>query len=103
MAPQEKAEIRNPLPVEPEIISHGKDLYLQLCSYCHGENMAGLSAEKTGLTKAAPNLKARLKTHSDGDFFGKIQQGKGEMPSFKDELNDEDIWSILHLIGSELN
>ncbi len=102
MAPKEIAEVPNPLPVKPEIISHGKDLYLQLCSYCHGENMTGLSAEEAGLTKPTPNLKARLKTHSDGDFFWKIQQGKGEMPSFSDELNDEEIWSILHFIRSEL-
>lgn len=103
MAPRGMAKIQNPLPVKPEIISHGKRLYLQLCSYCHGENLAGLSGEITGLTKPTPNLKARLKTHSDGDFFWKIQHGKGDMPSFKDELEDEEIWSILQFTRSELN
>ena len=103
MAPKEFADIQNPLPVEPETISHGKGLYQQLCSDCHGENLAGLSAEITGLTKPTPNLKARLKTHSDGDFFWKIENGKGDMPSFKDELNDEEIWSILQFIRSEIN
>ena len=103
MAPKEKAKIQNPLPAEPEIISHGKNLYLQLCSYCHGDNLAGLPSEITGLTKPTPNLKARLKTHSDGDFFWKIQNGKGDMPSFKDDLNDEEIWSILRFTRSEMN
>ncbi len=103
MAPREMAEIENPLPATPEIIKQGKGIYQQECSYCHGENLAGLSGEITGLTKPTPNLKERLKTHSDGDFFWKIQNGKGDMPSFKDDLNDEEIWSILQFTRSEIN
>lgn len=50
-----------------------------------------------------PNLKQRLKTHSDGDFFWKINEGRGQMPSFKDELSDEEKWYIINYIKQESN
>lgn len=102
MAPDDAAEIPNPLTESPEIISYGKDLYQRLCSHCHGSNMTGLPTQHTGLTQHAPNLKARLKTHSDGDFFWKIQRGRGEMPAFRDELEAKEVWSILKYIRSEI-
>ena len=38
--------------------------------------------------------------HTDGDFFWKIQNGKGEMPSFKEDLSGNDIWNVINYIKS---
>lgn len=97
-APKAMADQKNPVALSSTRIAQGKRLYVYLCTHCHGTTMEGLSAEKTGLSKSTPNLKKGLRMHSDGDFFWKIKQGKGEMPSFKDELADEEIWSILHYL-----
>ena len=71
-----------------------------MCSDCHGENAEGLKSKDTGLKKNTGNLKKLLKDHSDGDFFWKIQNGKGEMPSFVNDLKEIQIWHIINHIKS---
>lgn len=102
MAPKNAAEIKTPLTHNSQTVSKGKELFLDNCASCHGDNGKGLSTEETGLKKHTPDLGKRLKSHSDGDFFWKIQNGRGEMPSFKDELTDKEIWEIIHFIRDEM-
>ena len=98
-APQEAAEMRNPLPVNEVNISAGETLYRQHCSSCHGEDMLGMTAEGTGVSMmAAPDLIKNLKMHSEGGFFWKIREGRGDMPAFKEVLKDDEIWSIVTAI-----
>ncbi len=58
-------------------------------------------AEFVGLEKSPPNLKERIKMHPDGDFFWKIQEGRGDMPSFNEDLTEEQIWEVINFIRSE--
>ena len=101
MAPKEAAEIKNPIVLDAESARKGKEAYLDLCAACHGDNLEGLKDEEAGLDIDTPNLKQRLKTHTDGDFFWKINEGRGEMPSFKDELSDDEKWQIIYYIRQE--
>jgi mono/diheme cytochrome c family protein len=103
MAPKDAAEIKNPIVMDAGSTTRGKEAYLDNCAACHGENLEGLKGEDAGLDNDAPNLKSRLQTHSDGDFFWKINEGRGEMPSFKDELSDEEKWHIINYIREESN
>ena len=103
MAPKDAAEIKNPIVMDAGSTTRGKEAYLGNCAACHGENLEGLKGEEAGLDNDAPNLKQRLQTHSDGDFFWKINEGRGEMPSFKDELSDEEKWHIINYIREESN
>jgi len=103
MAPKEAAEVKNPVAMEMESISRGKAVYLDNCAACHGDNIDGLSAQSVGLKTSPPNLKKRIKTHSDGDFFWKIQEGRREMPAFKDTLSEDESWEVLNYIRSEGN
>ena len=101
MAPKEAAEMKNPVVLDAESARKGKEAYLDNCAACHGENLEGLRAEEAGLDIDTPNLKQRLRTHTDGDFFWKINEGRGEMPAFKDELSDESKWHIINYIKHE--
>jgi mono/diheme cytochrome c family protein len=101
MAPEQEAHAVNPVPADHSSVERGKKLFLQICSACHGENAEGLNAQILGLDKSPPNLKERIKMHPDGDFYWKIQEGRGDMPSFKDDLNDEQIWEVINYIRSE--
>ena len=97
-APEEAAELHSPLPVNEVHISAGKTLYLQYCASCHGVDMQGMTGEAAGLDKAAPDLIKNLKLHSEGGFFWKIREGRGDMPGFKEALTDDEIWSIITAI-----
>lgn len=96
MAPKSATEIKNPITPDSDSIEKGKNSYVQSCAVCHGDNIEGLPAQEVGLGMSPPNLKKRIRTHSDGDFFWKIQEGKGEMPSFKDDLAEDEIWEIIN-------
>jgi mono/diheme cytochrome c family protein len=99
-APKAEAQLKNPTPFTAESINDGKAMFKELCSHCHGDNAEGLKPEETGLEKNTGNLHKRLKSHSDGDFFWKIQNGKDEMPSFSKELTENQIWDIINYIRS---
>jgi mono/diheme cytochrome c family protein len=98
MAPENEAKKQNPIPISNESIKIGQALFIDLCSSCHGLGAVGLSKKKTGLIRDTPNLPNRLKTHSDGDFYWKILNGKDDMPSFKDELSEKKIWDVINYI-----
>lgn len=101
-APDEASKIKNPIPSTETSQSKGKEIYLDNCAYCHAENALGLSKDYTSLPMDTPNLIIRLKNHTEGDFFWKIQNGRGRMPSFKEDLSDQDIWDIINFINSLL-
>lgn len=101
MAPKEAGNRKNPIPVDEKSTAKGKVIYVESCSLCHGENIEGLEAQIVGLEKSPPNLKKRIQTHSDGDFFWKIQEGRGDMPSFKEGFGEENIWNVINYIRSE--
>ncbi|WP_022664755.1 c-type cytochrome [Desulfospira joergensenii] len=100
MAPESEANRKNPNPASEESIKKGQDLFTLNCRDCHGLSAKGLSKNETGLSKDTPDLPKRLKTHSDGDFHWKIIHGKGDMPSFKDEIPEREIWDIVNYINS---
>ena len=100
MAPKEFSDQKNPFDMTDNSINIGKETYLNYCKLCHGNNAEGNKAKTIGLKKDPPNLKQRIKNHSDGDFFWKIQNGREEMPSFKDLLKSDKIWHVINYIKS---
>jgi mono/diheme cytochrome c family protein len=101
MAPKKAANVKNPVVLDNKSIERGRELYSRNCAACHGDNIEGLDAEAAGLEMSPPNLKKRLRTHSDGDFFWKIKEGRGDMPSFNDDLSDNQVWQTINYIRSE--
>lgn len=98
MAPNQAAERNNPIAATPESVAKGRELFVTTCAYCHGENGRGMTAEQAGLAKNPPDLRKRLQRHSTGDFFWKVRNGRGDMPSFKESLREEEIWHIINFL-----
>ncbi len=101
MAPKKNAALKNPVEMDIWSIEDGKTGYMKNCALCHRENLEGTDGRKLGFKKDPANLKERIKEHSDGGFFWKIQEGRGDMPSFKKKISDQEIWQIIHFIRSE--
>lgn len=100
MAPKKEAARPNPLENNTQVIDAGQKIYARLCIDCHGKDARGLPPEITGLATPTPDLQKTRKTHSDGDLFWKIKTGRGDMPSFMQSLDDEEVWSVVHFINS---
>ena len=81
-------------------IESGRALLLEYCAACHGRSAAGDGPMATALTPAPSDLTAVSGYHPDGDFFWKIENGKGAMPGFREKLSDQQIWHLVNYIQS---
>lgn len=99
-APKDAVEQLNPVPLNNNSISKGLNLFAELCSGCHGAQARGDGPDGSGLLVKPTNLKAMAGRHPDGDFAWKIKNGRGEMPAWKDELEEKEIWYLVNYIQS---
>ncbi len=81
-------------------IEAGQQIYNNFCSACHGDNAEGGGRLDLDIQPVPPDLKTRLKGHSDGDFFWKVKNGRGNMPAFNEDLEDKKIWYLVTFIRS---
>lgn len=109
IAPRVKAEeAENPLAGNPEAIALGKVLYTENCAMCHGDNGEG---------DIGPSLVDNIFFYEEGDvadddYFeiinngtseGMVEEGrtaKGGMPPFSDQMQKNEIWSVISYIRS---
>jgi mono/diheme cytochrome c family protein len=97
----EQATIKahNPLKPTAENIAHGKELFTNTCTPCHGESGHGdgpvahlLHAHgfdpKNLVTGVSKNL-------PDGYIYGYIRDGGIHMPSYGDAMNSDERWDVV--------
>ena len=105
--PKEKHEL-NPLAGNPAAIKKGAELYERNCASCHGAKAQG----DIGPSLVDDEFFYQKGDMPDDDYFEVINNGtsegyiedgrigKGGMPSFKDSMNKDDIWSIVAYLRS---
>jgi mono/diheme cytochrome c family protein len=98
----EAAKVKNPVSATAESIAAGKKAYAK-CASCHGVD--GEGGPGNDLIPAAPSLVDDRWDHgsSDGEIFNNIKNGIGpdfNMVPFKDQLKDEEIWSLVNYLRS---
>lgn len=100
--PPEAPGTKNPLTVDDKVIAAGRQVFTDKCKKCHGPEGLGDGpdadpdfAEEMNLTNAK-----RAARNPDGVVFYKVSNGrrKPKMPSFKDELSTEQIWSVVSYV-----
>ncbi len=100
--PDAAAKKANPVKKSSESVSAGKTLWNQHCSSCHGKMGLG-DGSKAAQLKTHPGdfSAAAFQSQSDGSIFYKVQEGRGDMPSFKKKLPDaNDIWDLVNFMRS---
>ncbi len=90
----------NPTPYTPAAEKRGRTHYLRHCQICHGFDgraLENIDFEATDLTDPE---RWRFGT-SDGDLFRSTKFGAGlDMPPFEADLDDEEIWDLVHYLRS---
>lgn len=100
--PQSAADevLENPVPMSDESLAKGRTLYLRHCQTCHGYDgraLENIDFEAADLT--APSL-WRFGAR-DGDIFRTTRDGAAEeMPPFRSQMSDEEIWHVVNYIRS---
>lgn len=92
-----------PTPATDEVAS-GKKIYAEKCSRCHKEDGTGGEVIIEGSKfRAYDFTSAKMKEMPDEKYVKYIKEGvPGEgMPAFRDQLNDEQIKSVIKYIRKE--
>jgi protein SCO1/2 len=98
------------LTLIPEFVNNGRGLYEHNCAQCHGTDLGGIPGWRTPLedgSHLAPPLgiSSVIWEKTEPELIHVINEGKNldkpmHMPSFKNTLSDEEIYSILQYIYS---
>jgi len=87
-------EVKNPYEGKPEAIKEGEKVFDAKCADCHGGDAMGQSG---------PDLTDEKWIYggSDADVFETVSNGrKGGMPSWRSELNKDEIWKAIAYLRS---
>ena len=100
--PADKAKVTNPVKADATSNAAGKVLWGQHCASCHGKAGLGDGSKAAQLDTTPPDFsKAAVQGQSDGALFFKTSEGRGDMPSFKKKIPDqEDIWNLVNYMRS---
>jgi mono/diheme cytochrome c family protein len=72
----------------PPTDATGEEIYLQLCSNCHGDDLEGRIGPALGSGSTAAD-------HPDTFFEASILDGRGRMPSFRTSLDDDQLVRLI--------
>jgi mono/diheme cytochrome c family protein len=100
--PADTAHLANPVKATPEVMAKAKKMYGYDCAMCHGDNGNGkgdLVADMK-LTLKDYSDPATLKDLSDGEIYGIIKNGKGQMTGEGDRAKPNDIWALVLYVRS---
>ena len=94
---------KNPLTIDEKTLAAGRALFKSNCSKCHGPGGLGdgpdADPDATEMDLTNPKRAGR---NPDGVVYYKVRNGKTrpKMPSFKDELTEEQIWTVVAYVQS---
>src|SRR4029077_19336062 len=96
-APDAAKQVKNPVPVNPESLAAGAQLFHENCAPCHGETGKGDGDTGKIIKKKPANFtdEKLMSEETDGSLFWKMGEGRGPMPSWKDELSDKERWQLV--------
>jgi len=97
--PPDAEQKKSPLTVDAKVLAAGKTVFKNKCQRCHGASGLGDGADADPDHQADMDLTnaSRKSKNPDGVVFYKVSNGrkKPKMPAFKDELNEQQIWSVV--------
>lgn len=77
-------------PARPPSATQGQPLYQTHCASCHGE-------DGQGVVPGARNFNDLdyMRGEAPASFYAVVTEGRGEMPSFRDELTSDERWDVV--------
>lgn len=94
-------QLKNPIPLTPEVLAEGQVLYGKFCVHCHGESGKGDgSITKSSKWPGPPPAYdgPQLANLPEGKMFHTITYGKGNMGSHASQLTQQERWKLIHYV-----
>jgi mono/diheme cytochrome c family protein len=93
--------LQNPLQPTPEVLAHGRELFVTDCSPCHGLKGRGDGTVVHLLQHKPANLMTGVsKNLPDGYIYGYIRNGGIWMPSYDDAMSSTERWEVVVYLRS---
>ena len=98
--PPEAKNMKNPVAPSADGIATGHAIFMDKCANCHGDKGEGDGPESGMYDPPPSNLTdaKAMNSMTDGEIFYKITEGRRPMPSFKNQLSDEQRWLLVNFI-----
>jgi mono/diheme cytochrome c family protein len=96
------SKLVNPVKASPDSIAAGKKAYGLDCAMCHGKDGSGNGDLATDMKLKLKDYRdpAALKDMTDGEMYGVILNGKGQMTGEEGRLNATQIWNVVNYVRS---
>lgn len=92
--PANRAARINPVPSTFHSKEIGQKIYTDGCNGCHGPD-PGFAASGSDLSSEA------VLQQTDGALFWKIKHGRNDMPGFRGQLRNRQIWHVINYMRSQ--
>lgn len=100
--PSKLRDLKNPVPLTPEVLADGRAHFADHCAGCHGNDGKGGGMGKQMYPKAPDMTLAATQSLSDGELFAIIENGVRltGMPGFGTGTAEsaEGSWGLVHFI-----
>ncbi len=92
-------ELKNPIVLTPLVLEEGKQLYMNMCSHCHGkEGRADGAISAAGKYPVPTYQSENVKNIPEGKIFFSITHGKNLMGPHASQLSQEERWKVVHFV-----
>ena len=101
--PAKMREMKNPIPLTPDVLAEASHHFADHCAQCHGNDGRGKTEIGKSLYPKAPDMTlAATQNLSDGELFAIIRNGVRltGMPAWGGDGDDDaaDNWKLVHFI-----
>ena len=101
VVPERRAKRPNPVPMDAATVTRGREVYRKECRSCHGLTGRGDGPKAAELDSKVHDItSAQVQGQTDGALFWKITEGRGDMPTTKTALSEEERWMVVHYLRS---
>lgn len=92
--------IKNPLPKNEEILTNGKQVYINFCVHCHGEkgDGNGILVQRDKFAGVPSYYSAALAELPEGKMYHSIFYGKNMMGSHASQINYNERWEVIRWV-----
>jgi hypothetical protein len=91
--------LRNPLPMNREVLEEGRRGYLYYCVQCHGPHLDGKATVGQSFYPLPATLLApQVQDQSDGELFYRISLGYKRQPPLYATMTEKERWAVIHYL-----
>ncbi len=93
--------MQNPIPADAASLERGRQVYVQHCAACHGDDGRGDGPAGLALNPPPADFRVHMRAgHTDGQLFWWVSNGfpGSAMPAWKDQLPEQERWDVINYI-----